>query len=481
VGPSPASASTESGTHSPEPRDQAGTRGWRLTRPARSGQIEGYTDPVSGLPGGRVQLKVSTAAAHYRVRAYRIGGYRGGDGRLVWRSPRLAGHRQPPPTLLPGTRTVVARWKTSVDVNTRGWTAGFYLFRLQTANGFQAYIPYTVHSATARGRVALVAPVMTWAAYDSWGGYDLYEAPPGHDRSWAVSLDRPNIPPGAGQFLYNVVPPVVLAERLGLPLAYETDIDVSERPGLLQGARGYVSLGHDEYWTVPERDAVTAARNAGTNLAFLSSNDVYWRVRLRRGYGGPDRTMVGYKTEAAYADPFRRTHPAATTARWRDPPHPDPENSLTGMLYECFPVRAAYRVVAPHWWGFRGTGVQRGTEFPDLVAQEADRVYPSRSTPTTLQILSYVRYSCMGAPTSSESVYYTTPSGAGVVDVGTQMWACALKPRCTGLPARDDGFARRVTANVLRAFANGPVGLAFPAHGNVSKFWLPPINQVPAS
>jgi hypothetical protein len=226
---------------------------------------------------------------------------------------------------------------------------------------------------------------------------------------------------------------------------------------------------------------VTAARDSGTNLAFLSSNDVYWRVRLANTDSGPDRLVVGYKTDALTQDPMRHSHPAETTARWRDPPHPDPENSLTGMLYECYPVDAPYRVVSPHWWGFSGTGVHEGTQFPHLVQYEADRVYPDESTPRPLQILSYADYSCGGVETSTESTYYTTSSGAGVIDFGTQFWTCALLPACRDLPGADDRFVRRVTANMLTRFAAGPAGNGSPARDNVARFPLPLVNQVPAS
>ena len=69
----------------------SGTDGWRLSRPARQGQIEGYATTSSGLPGTRVALRVSTRAATYRVRAYRFGAYAGGDAHRVWVSPRLPG------------------------------------------------------------------------------------------------------------------------------------------------------------------------------------------------------------------------------------------------------------------------------------------------------------------------------------------------------------------------------------------------------
>jgi hypothetical protein len=458
-----------------------GSSHWRLRQPAKLGQIEGYADPGSVAPGQSLRLMVSTSASRFRVFAYRIGGYRGGAGRLVWASGSLPGRRQRAPGVSRRTRTVSAGWSPSTSVATTGWPPGFYLLKLVASSGHQAHIPLVVRSRTTHGRVTLVAPTMTWEAYNAWGGYSLYEAPSGRRRSWAVSFARPNEPPGAGEFVHNVVGAVALAERLGLPLAYEADTDIATRPGLLRGATGYVSLGHDEYWTVPERRHVTAARDSGTNLAFLSSNTSYWRVRLRPADTSRSYVVVGYKTDATTADPLRRSDPARTTARWRDPPHPDPENSLTGTLYECFPVDQPYRVVTPHWWAFRGTGVRAGTQFPHLVAQEADRVYPLPSTPRPLQILSHISYSCGGVPTSAESIYYTTPSGSGVIDFGTQRWACAVQRHCPDVSPKGRAFVRQVMTNVLREFARGPVGRKYPARDNITDYPLPRTNQVPAS
>jgi hypothetical protein len=117
------------------------------------------------------------------------------------------------------------------------------------------------------------------------------------------------------------------------------------------------------------------------------------------------------------------------------------------------------------------------------VGTEADRVYPIRSTPRPLQILSYVRYSCGGVGTSSQSIYYTSRSGAGVFTAGTLNWMCALLPKCSpGFPShRTKQFVHRTTVNILKAFAKGPAGRRHPAHDNVRKFNLPKHNQVPAS
>jgi hypothetical protein len=119
------------------------------------------------------------------------------------------------------------------------------------------------------------------------------------------------------------------------------------------------------------------------------------------------------------------------------------------------------------------------SEFPHLVADEADRVYPVPSTPRPLQILSNLGYRCLGVPTSTQSTYYTTSSGAGVIDFGTQRWSCATQPVCGPLTRETTTFVREVTSNVLRAFARGPVGRRHPAHDNVADFPLSTYHQTP--
>jgi len=455
-----------------------GTDSWRLSKPALQRQIEGYATATSGHSGTPVTLRVSTTGRSFRAEAYRIGGYRRAEGRLVWRSASRPGGQQAPGRVDAATHLVTAPWQDSMTIRTDGWADGFYLIKLVARSGWQAHVPYVVRSRSAAGRVVLMAPMITWQAYNDWGGYSLYEGPDGSRRAWAVGFDRPYPAPGASLMLYDVAPAVAAAERSGVAIAYATDVDLEHPSGFLTGARALVSIGHDEYWTRSRVRAVLRARASGTNLAFFGADTMYWKVRLGATKTGRGRVVVGYRTDAA-SDPLSGT-PVAT-GLWRDQGRV--ESTITGMQYECFPVDEPFTVVAPRWWGFRGTGVRRGTRFPHLVGVETDRVYPDDKTPRPLQILANTPYSCRGVPTSSQAVYYTTPSGAGVFSAGTLHWACALTGRC--VPSRLDRttvrFVRQVTRTILRVFASGPAGRHRPARDNVAAFDLPTINTVPAS
>ena len=231
-------------------RGRPGTSAWQLTQPATAGQIEGYALRASAPPGTVVRLRVSTSATRFRVQAFRFGWYAGGAARLVWQSGWLAGGLQHGPTFSSfSMRTAMAPWHDSLRVPTRGWAPGAYLFKLTAASGWQSHVPFVVRSPSVTGRVVLAVPVATWQAYNAWGGYSLYVGRNGDRRAWQVSFDRPYADPGTTDMLFGVAPVVERAERLGIPLAYLTDLDVAARPQALAGARAYVTLGHDEYWT----------------------------------------------------------------------------------------------------------------------------------------------------------------------------------------------------------------------------------------
>jgi hypothetical protein len=268
-------------------------------------------------------------------------------------------------------------------------------------------------------------------------------------------------------FLYHERKLIELAERLGLPLAYVTSMDIDADPYLLNGASALFSLGHDEYWTPPERANVSAARDAGMNIAFLGANCMFRRTRLASTRLGPRRLVICYKT-SYLQDPMYGKDNALVTSDWREPPHPDPESSLTGTLYESNPTDADFVVATPDAWMFAGTGVAKGTRFRGLVGIEYDRVNPGSPVERPIQILSHSPLTCRGVNSYSDSAYYAHSGGAGVFNSGTMRWVASFGGvHHFGLNRSTATFTRRVTANLLLGFAGGPAAADHPAHDNL--------------
>jgi len=450
-----------------------GTSSWRITDTGPADAIEGYADQQSVLPGQSFRLYVSTTAKSFRVDAFRFGWYWGHQARLVWESAPAPGQRQTAVSIAPGTRLVTAPWRPSMTITTTHWPPGSYLLRLDASSGAERYVPITVRSASTAGAVVILNDNTTWQAYNTWGGYSLYQGPDGlpSDRGYAVSFDRPYDGDGAVRFLAFDEATIALAERTGVPLAYETDVDLDQHPGLLAGARAVISLGHDEYYSLAMRNALMQARDAGTNLAFLGANAIYRHIRFAAG----DRVIICYKV--ATLDPLYGQDNADTTQQWRDPPDPRPESVITGVFYECNPVSAPWVVYDPSSWIFAGTGAYKGESFPGMVGPEYDRLNPAVPFPRPLQVLAHSPLTCDGFSTFSDSAYYTVASGAGVFASGTMRWVCAMRgPSCGhGLTRAAERFVDRATQNLLRAFAAGPAGRAHPAQDNLAQVKPPNI------
>jgi hypothetical protein len=442
---------------------------WWISKQGAPDAMIGYAGQASVLPGEPVQLYVSTTSRDFRVTAFRIGWYRGDLARKVWQSPTIRGLRQRAPSRAGETNTVQTNWGVSLEVPTDDWPEGSYLLRMDGETG-QRYIPVTVRSSVTAGKVVLKNSVSTWQAYNTWGGYDLYTGPTGSygNRALVVSMDRPFDQDGANLFMVYERKLINLAEKMGLPLAYLTSTDIATDPHALDGASAFVSLGHDEYWTPQERANVTAARDAGVNVAFLGANAMYRRVRLEPTQLGAGRLVVCYKT-SYLQDPLYGKDNALVTNDFRSDPDPDPESSLTGTLYEGFPTVADYVVATPDAWLFKGTGVTKGSRFPNMIGIEYDRVNPCYPVARPIQVLSHSPVTCHGVNSYSDSAYYTHSGGAGVFNAGTMRWVETFAEPLYdwGLTAACGDFTRRVTANVLSAFADGPAAGKYPAEDNL--------------
>ena len=455
-----------------EPADQAGTP-WRISPAAGTG-VEGFADRTSVLPGDAVRLYVSTTAATFVVHAFRMGWYRGVEGRLTWTSQPVVGKKQRAAVESSvATHTMTAPWTPSLTIATTGWQPGHYLLRLDTSNHHASFVPLTVRAASAAGTVVLVSPVTTWQAYNLWGCCNLYEGGNGSfdTRSRAVSFDRPYASnDGSSEFIDRELPVLAEAERLKLPLDYITDVDLEADPHVLDGARAVISMGHDEYWSPQMRATVTAARDAGTNLAFLGANSVFRRIRFASTAIGPNRLEIDYKV--ASEDPLNGRNNAAVTADWPSAPDPRPESSLLGAQYGCFPGRTRVDgvIADPGNWLFAGTHVTAGEHLPGLVGPETDAVQLGYPTPRPIEVLMHSPTHCpQNNPSHADVSYYVAKSGAGVFDAGTIDWTCIVAGSCHGrATTRTHQVVRTVTDNLLVAFAEGPVGRLHPAHDNLA-------------
>lgn len=460
---------------------RSGTTGWCIPHSAPR-HIEGYADRVSARNEDVVAMFVSAGAPRFRVEAYRLGFYQGLGGRLIWTSGDVTARPQPRKTRDRRTNMVVAGWHLSLRFQiTHEWPPGSYLLKMVGTDRSQGYVPLVVRDDGSHAALLIQHSVVTWQAYNDWGGYNLYQGlgdKPGErirprpDRARVVSFDRPYSEERGAGLMADEQVLVSLVERLGLDVSYWTDIDLDERPSLLLNHRALILPGHDEYWSTGMFDGALAARGHGVNIALLAANSIYRHVRLVPSSLGSDRKVIGYKDKDE--DPMWKKDPAEATVEFRGMPMPRPESLLNGALYECNPVKADLVVLEGGNWLFDRTGLRSGEHLQNLVRYEYDRVNPRFPTPSTIQVLAHSPVLCWGHSSYADMTYYTSRSGAGVFDASTTAWLtdlsldCALGRHC----GRVSSVIEQMTENLLAVFAHGPAGIDHPSRSNIESLGL---------
>lgn len=417
----------------------------------------GFVSPNSVQTGDAVNAFVTCPKGDFTLTAYRMGYYGGAGATAVWFSKSIPCMKQSAQSVDPITHLSESRWKLSTQIPTNGFSPGVYLLKISSTSSHEAFMLFVIRQSSANGHVVFAIPTMTNLAYNTWNGANAYRGKTGFDdRARVLSFDRPNDwGYGSGKYLNYIHPLLVLADQLGLNIDYVTDVDVATIPNLLDGARAYVSPGHDEYWTGEERSAVEKARDSGTNLLFFGANVAYWQTRLASSSLGPNRHMIIYKS--ATEDP-NKTNP---TIRSRYLGRP--ESALTGLKYNCYPATGIFKVSTPRAFMFQGITVAKGAQFPGIIGPEVDHLESPTHFVGKTQVVANTPVTCgnkIKRSTSSIMIYGVSPSGAGTISVGTMRWVERGLTR--GVPIQTQNFVTQVTKNILIAAARGPLGMKYP-------------------
>jgi len=428
-----------------------GTSDFTVLNPAYERQVEGYASTTSAGLGETVGIAVNVSRAQgVRWDLYRIGYYQGLGARLVASGAAVQVDPQPEPSISAKTGLLECAWATAITLTVdASWMSGYYLLKLTTDDAFESHVPFVVREFGRTAPLLMQANVTRWQAYNKWGGVSLYvnELPEPRvfngERGYQVSFDRPyTVNLDTGMLIEHSM--VRWLERQGYDVAYVTNIDIDSSPELLEGRQLYMTAGHDEYWSLPERNALETARDQGLSMAFFSGNTAYRRIRFEPSSAGiPQRVMTCYKD--ASLDPQHEAPDC--TADYQRPPHARPENGMLGVLWsgwghlEGFP----FVVSAPEHWIYEGTGVKAGDSLGNIVGYEWDMVSNNHVSPANLEVVAASPALHEYGYTSQHhsTVFYPTPTSF-VFAAGTIGWAKGLS---------DEGVAnarvQRVTENIL--------------------------------
>jgi subtilisin-like proprotein convertase family protein len=392
--------------------------------------LSAFPGTVSVNAGGPVNIHVKSSGSSLSARLYRLGFYQDHGARLYTTYSGISTPSQPNCTRVSSTGLVQCPWSPTFTINTDpNWISGLYLLRLDSNNGFRFFVYFTIRNDSYPADILVMEPTKTNQAYNRYGDESLYYSGnhEGRTRAYQVSFDRPYLGgAGTGGFFTHEHEMIRWLEASGYDVTYISDVDRAGNPGILLGHPVYLIMGHDEYWSWEERDAVEAAVASGVNTIFASGNESYWNIRVGNSSIGPNRIIICYKDADLDPDPDQ----SRQTITFRDLGRP--ENMLVGTGYQSYHDDALYngpwQVSAPaSSWYFDCTGLQPGVVVNNIVGEEWNAFLGSGGTPPGIEAMSDgVVIGNNGLPYKQNSTIYTAPSGAMVFAAGSIHWSWGL-------------------------------------------------------
>jgi len=345
-----------------------------FTRRKEVPRIEGYLSSASATCGETVSL-TTVGSTKFQVEIYRMGYYKNTGARLI--------------------RTLTSPKSIMVDSK---MVPGQYLLKLRSLKRASTFVPLVITSSGAND-LTFVSSVLTWQSYNQWGGESLYKGADGNRETAAsvVSFDRPYDGDGSGQFRYMEQPLITLMEKAGLDINYITDFEVDSNPEVFAQTRSIFLGGHSEYWTRSMRQHFENAIASGVNLIVFGGNTGYAITEIK------EREISG-------RTPYREIG--------------QPESLLLGSQYFALGIRKD--LVSSNVWPFSVLGID--AQIKGIYGYEADTAMGTVGP--GVQVLARADISPTEKGFVAMSTYYTAPSGAAVMNMGTNGWVCGISNRC---------------------------------------------------
>ncbi len=466
----------------PRENSREGTTDWMLRKTHiapetryRSPRVEGYCNATSLRAGDQLDVMVSAnPPASVSIEFYRMGYYGGKGGRLVRPPERIEAQTQPDPDV-GAMRVRDCQWEPSLSFEIpEDWVSGVYLGKLtEQKDGIQSYVIFIVRD-DRRADFMFQCSDTTWNAYNRWPDqFALYDD---GESEWylgagtATSFNRPYgkycqvvdtpLSIGSGEFLLWEFPMAYWLEQQGYDVTYTSNLDThSDGPGLHR-VKGFLSVGHDEYWTRPMYDHVMAAIKGGMSAGFFSGDTCWGMVDLLPDAAKhPHRSITRIDHFGPVDEELVKRYPAVGAY-----PHQGPDQALMMGGRDVYPVSggADWICSAEEHWIFDGTGMKNGEGIPGLVGFEW------HGAPADIPGLAVVATGTASTG-SAEGTYaatvYPGPRDNVVFNAATIWWADGLaeppgyvRPSTYTEPQGPDARVQRITRNLLERMRGGGTG-----------------------
>lgn len=493
---------------------KTGSRGWTNVSHTTRSSAQFWLDRVSAACGQQVGVHLAASGpTHFEL--WRLGFYQGARGRLITSWNALPGTAlaapdtsadEPDPTQPAPVRTAdlppamtppgalskaagapppidgfptfasasAASWPLSTSFRiTPSMPPGLYELIGTGPDGVPTGAPLVVRDDLGPHAITVVAPTLTWQAYNNWGTADLYLYPDSDGtqsnvaQADVVTFDRPTYNLWShAELLGQEKPFAQLVDRDGMDVNWIASQDLDDPQPVLYQTRAVVMTRHDEYWTGQMRSVTDGLVARGINLVNLGGNSMYQAGRFL------DPAMRWYQVRKRFNSLHHDDAAYQVSYRFVDSLVNNPQARLLGENFNCISPWMPFVVSDPKFWAWAPQKIRRGRKFPNIVGSESDGPDAGYAAGTVFAALSPLHCTFAGSDRVAGFSYRVAGrSRAGVVDVGSMNWLCNLTtatcgdyPRTTARGAR---FVTATTERLLAEAAKGPLGLRHHAVGGV--------------
>jgi hypothetical protein len=461
--------------------DKPGTTEWLLTNTRvdpktkyRCPWVEGYCSHTSLRAGDSISFMVSTnPPSPFVIDLYRLGYYGGKGGRHLQQLGPFHGKVQPDPPIGP-ERLRECRWEPATTLTIPAdWPSGVYLGKITAEREkLQGYVIFIVRDDRPCDFLFQCSDT-TWNAYNRWPNqWSLYDNGK-NDWYWGpgvrVSFDRPYgkycqildapLSQGSGEFLLWEFPLAFWMEKEGYDVSYISNLDThADSKGLVR-AKGWLSVGHDEYWSLDMFNNVKAAVATGLNVAFFSANTCCGVISVGPNSGGAANRVI---SRIGQYGPIQEAAVKGGFPELLDLKHNGPNEATLIGARSTFPVTggAGWTCVNEKHWVFAGSGMKNGDSVPGLVGWEW---HGDPADIPGLEILAKGKLRSRDAEGTYTATIYPGPKGNFVFNAATIWWSDGLSappgyqhPSAHGAhPKGPDPRVQQITANLLNRFRGG--------------------------
>ena len=445
--------------------ERPGSRDWLLTKTRidpdtkyRCPWIEGYCSHTSVRPGETITFHVSTnPASSFTIDLYRMGYYGGAGGRHLRTLGPFAGKVEEDPPV-GRNRSRECQWEACTAVTIpEDWVSGVYLGKLTTEReGIGSYLIFIVRDDRSADFIFQCSDT-TWQSYNRWPSqFSLYDD---GEKEWYwgpgvdVSFDRPYskycqlvdtpLSIGSGEWFLWEFPLAYWMEGRGDDVTYISNLDTHSDPAGLGRAKGFLSVGHDEYYSIEMFENLKKGIAEGLSVAFFSGNTCCGRIEFSPNSKGKANRVFGRLDRFGGRD-SRDMEMFPEMAKF---PYETPSESALVGARSTYPVMgvADWICVRPDHWIFAGSGMKKGEGVPGLVGWEW------HGDPAKIEGLEVVG-SGRTETSIAEGVYtatvYPGPKGNFVFNASTCWWADGI--------AKPPGYVRPLVATGSSSGLRGP-------------------------